>query len=550
MSAIRKIHGQEAMEVGMIAAIALVLSLGAVVIFGGNIQKVFQNDDSPIIVSAQKMQNSSDAGDVDGANSRTNVDKSLVSEDLITRARTDTSIGSAIGHETTGAAGGDFTIGGTYDITDLAALNDGDVTTTGNALLDAALAAKNTAIKLINNSISAASQASILAAKTDSLVKKADQQQIVVDEMQTGLDNLLSDVGMINAYLENLVEEHMSSMFSSVSSIFGIAAAEIIDLEILATTDTNLISSVALLSLNTEQQEAQDLYDQMQDDYEAGWTTVCSGDPPECTDVNTSGITTEDLNNQLALVNQFLSDIEGQAAALDEVISDLYDDMGSLSEAIDDAVDTADDLRHDAMDTAKEAFRHGTFWGCWTLDDYIARAQEIVDNGASDWRVKDFDSAQQTLSLLKQAKEAFLAADDLKIEAQVLQADIAQKELTLDALLGGATSLTIDVSSQNLDALIAQQESAFAALSAANAEIALTLDELIKMEELAVDMTNEINTQQSYLNTLSAQAITAATAATDAQTAANSLQDEAEQAVLDANALIDGIVCYDYETDC
>lgn len=548
MKAFRKSFGQEAVEVAIVSIIILGLAVGAVVLFGEKLRLIFQSEDSPIIVSATKMDNSTNASSPDGVGSRTNVDTTLVTDQLITKSYSDSSIGSAVGQETTGATGGDAAIGGTYEVTNALALADGDPSTTGNALLDAALAAKNSALALINSATATETLASLYVDKANGLLTQVAEGQGFLDSLGEGLDQYLNQVDLISNHLDMLLNQQFAAATLATSSFLGIDYGEMVNIDILSQTDMNLTMGLSLASLYSNQNTEQDEYNTMKAAYDAGWVETCDAEG-NCTSTNTSGITLEDLNAQLALVNTMLMDAEGQKAALEDAIDELEETIDDLHDQVHDAFDDADKLREDSKKTIKEAFKWGTFDGCWTLDQFIARAEAEIAVGDTNWKIKNFEAAKSALELLKKSRDAYDSAYDLKAEMDLKQVALEQQRDILDALNSGS-SVSLTASAQSLQDLIDQQEAALESAKGLSAEIQLTIEELIHMEGLVVGATDAVNAQQAYLNTLQAKALEAQLDAQETLEQSNTLLNDANNALTEAQNTIDTIVCTPEEEPC
>lgn len=338
MMSIRCVKGSQAVEYVIIGAVLLGLSLGAITIFGAQIAKVFEGDSSPVMVSANSMtalQNDGEAESATNTKVRTTIDGNLVTDSLITKSQTDLTIGSAVGQETTGATGGDVLIGGTYDVEDQTALYDGNSDTTGNALLDKALATKKSAIDLMNDALSASSLAKVLEDQASNISKKIATQEDILSDVEASYDALVNQSETVQEYIDLLVtlKTVNSSITTDLATILN--NTKDINLAILDQTNDNLLTGTSLLELSADQNAALETYNTMLEEFEAGKDTLCDA---ACQALKTSY---EDLQQQYDDGEIVLDCVDAACTAnLDSynAISDLYDLQQASSDWATDCV--------------------------------------------------------------------------------------------------------------------------------------------------------------------------------------------------------------------
>lgn len=543
MKAKRDVLGSEAVEVAITAGIILCLAIGAVAVFGPTVATVFESDSSPIIQSSSAMKNSSNLSDPDGAGARTNLDKSLVTSKLITKAQTDSSIGSAVGQETTGATGGDAAIGGTYLVEDPDALYDSDPTTTGNSLLDAALAAKNSALDLLNNAISAETLANVLDDKVQHLLDKVAENNEIVAEISDSLAALTESANKVKEHLDLLVLLKATALGISVNILDALNFTEGINTDILTLTSANLVTGQALLDLNQDQIAAYNDYVSMQSTYDASWSSSCTVDADgnsTCVDINTSGIDPADIAAQQNLSNMLLAQVNGQSMALDTTLGNLQTSVAAVDVAATDALNAAKDLENDSKDTLKEAFKDSSiFDSCSSIQDMIDVAMTALGNGSE---IKNIAAAYDAITLLKQAGVAYEKSKQFDAKAKKMHNDFDHHKKTKDKLDADAASLALTASQQDTSNILSAQSATSALILSADPEISGVATELATVTSAVSSTTVLMNAQQVYGLSLADQATTLQTDTQDAVNAAILLKQDANTALADATQVIDDIV--------
>lgn len=543
MIAKRDILGSEAVEVAITAGIILCLSIGAVAVFGPTVANVFESDSSPIMQSSEAMKNSSDLSDPDGAGARTNLDKSLVTSKLITKAHTDSSIGSAVGQETTGATGGDAAIGGTYLVEDPDALYDGDPSTTGNALLDAALAAKNSALDLINGATSAETLANILDDKVQHLLDKVAENDGIVAEMTESLAALSDAASKVGDHLDLLILLKAAAEGISVNIADALNFTDGINTDILTLTSANLVSGQALLDLNLDQIAAYNDYLDLQTTYDNSWSTSCTTDVDgnsTCVDVNTSGINPSDISAQLNVSNMLLAQVNGQSMALDTTLNNLSTSVAAIDVSAQDALHAAKNLEDSSRATLKEAFKDGSiFDSCVTIQDMIDVAQKALGDGSE---IKNIAAAYDAINLLKQAGVAYEKSKQFDAKAKKMHNDMDHHKKTRQKLDADAATLTLTAAQQDTSNILTAQSATSAVLLAADPEIAMVANELGSITSAVSSTTTLVNAQQVYGLSLAEEATQVQIEALDAKATAAQLNVEATTALGEANTVIDDIV--------
>lgn len=649
MKSIRRIKGSQAVEYVIIGAILLGLSLGAITIFGAQIAKVFEGDSSPVMVSSSSMttlENESEAESATNQKVRLNIDGNLVTNSLITKSQTDLSIGSAVGQETTGATGGDAIIGGTYDVEDESALYDGDSETTGNALLDSALASKKSAINLMNDALSASSLAKVLEDQANNISTKIAKQEDILTDVQASYDALVDQSNTVQEYIDLL------STLKSTKAKIGTDIATILEntkkvnLDILDQTNDNLLAGASLLELSNEQNDALDAYNDMIDEYEAGKELSCDGDAacealktsyedlqqkyddgekiPGCADetctdnleayndlsdlydlqqasadwatdcvalskpctlvtaadlttaqttyedslgevditadmlsdaknafedsqveINTSGITKEELEAENAKVEDMMASLKGQTLALEETIEELSDVVNFLNVQADEAEKTAEDLLDKAKDTLKKAFWDDhLFDDCTTVDEFLTKANNTIDD-EDYWYddVQSYHKAKKALELLADASTAYTTAEDLSAKALQGQTNLDQYQDTLEQINEGVVNIEL-VSSQVEQDKFEEQQDTINEIADKDDQLAQAQSDLTSLVNAIQATADTITTQQVYINNLNDKATEAVTAAQEAQDEADALVADAQAAVDSADELINEIVTY------
>ncbi|MEW5821930.1 MAG: hypothetical protein AB1782_17175 [Cyanobacteriota bacterium] len=545
----RSLYGAETTEVALVSVILLVVSIGAVTVFGGNIQKVFQSEDSPIYVSSEKMQNSSDEGDVDGDGSRTNIDKSLVSTSLITKARSDSSIGSSIGHETTGATGGDFEIGGTYQIDDPSALNDGDPSTTGNALLDAALAAKNSAMDLLNQALSLQANADVLQDQVENMTSNLFQQQEVLTDLENGYASLIENMLEVGTHLDLLVYLEAQAQSIQVDLSTTLTSLGDVNADIIHATAQNMIVGQELLDLDKKQREAYDDYCDLRDTYDSSWDTVCSGDPPSCDTVNTSGIDPADIDAALALSDQLLSELNGEIAAIQNAVSTYSGLVANYNTQAAQAQVQAQDLLNQAESLLATSFTDpNLFNGCTTVQEYLDKATWALGEGGQ--AVVDATAVANAVNLLHNAQVAYNDAEQLQALAQHSENNVTQLQEILILAEADATSLSLSAETFDTSAAESVASTNENVLTNVNPQIGIVADELVTVDDAYNNVASAIAFQQSYVAEMTTQVSVFEAEFNSVASQASTLLTDAQTALASATQAVDDLVCTPEEQPC
>lgn len=598
MKSIRCVNGSQVVEYVIIAAVLLGLSLGAITIFGAQIAKVFQGDTSPVMVSSSSMKNLQNDAEAESATNkkvRTDIDGNLVTDSLITKGQTDLTIGSAVGQETTGATGGDAIIGGTYDVEDQTALYDGNSETTGNALLDSALATKKSAIDLMNDALSASSLAKVLEDQASGIASKVNAQQDILTDIGSSYDALVDKSTMVQQYIDLLVTLKTAQSAISLDLATILDNTKKVNLDILDQTNNNLLAGSSLLELSNEQNEALEAYTELLEDYEAGkeivcvdacvdnlnsfndmkdlydeqqassdWATDCVALGKPCdlvtldmiddeeekyetskTEINNSGITDEQIEAENQKVEDMVASMKGQTMALEETIEELSDVVNFLEVQANEAEKTAEDLLDSAKDTLKKAFwDDDLFDDCTTVDQLITKANNVI-NDEDYWYddVKDYWKAKKALELLADSSAAFITAQDLTAKALLGKNNLDQYKDTLNQITSGVVDIELVTSQVDL-AKIEEQNNTIQAIASSDDQIAQAqkeLDIVLNAIKLTADT---ITTQQVYINNLNDKATEAVSVAAAAQAEADALVADAQAAVVSADELIKEIVTF------
>ncbi|MEW5819997.1 MAG: hypothetical protein AB1782_07375 [Cyanobacteriota bacterium] len=539
MKARRVFYGQEAVEVGLISVILLVLSLGAVVIFGGSIQRVFQDKNSPVIVSAVDMQNSSNTSDAKGAEARTNIDKSLVTTQLVSKARSDYSIESSVGQETSGATGTNLAAAGTKDLNYYDILKETDMNSL-DPFLAAAIGSKKTAMQLLADATSAQSNAEVLQDQANNIQKKADQGAIILSEMKAGLDSMVNELNNVDQHLQLIMKLKATAVDVETRVSEALGYTQLINVNIVNQTAINLTQGQALLDMNQDQIAAQALYESMKSDYDSSWTLDCDING-NCSNINTSIYSMGQINSQLAQSNLLLNQVNSQAASLGITIGDLEGVVNSLKQQADKAYKTADSLKDDAKKTIKEAFYDkDLFWGCNTIQDVIKRAEWAVGSGGK--AVKDFDAALKAIDLLKASAASYESAKKLTADAQKADDNLEDSKKTLSQLNIDAVNLSLQANKAETATIEADKLASQAVIQAADPEIAAITSELGKVQVTIQNVNSDLAAQKAVVDQLKTDAQTASTNATDAKDTAVKLLAEAQGAVTSATDAINNFL--------
>lgn len=541
MKTSRRNIGSEVTEVGITGMVILCIALGAVGLFSGHLQKIFQNEDSPIVMSV-KMQNSSDDTDADGANARTNIDKNLLTTNLISQSHSDLTLGSEVGLETTGTAGGDSSIGGTYLVENPDALYDGDPTTTGNALLDAALAAKKGAFDLFNKATSALSEAELFNKTANTLNAKAQDEQNMLENLQDSLAELAEEIVTVDTHLDLLIYLKAAAEGITTDISAALTYTDDVNNAIIDMTNNNLVDGQDLLDLNQDQIDAQNTYLSLQSDYLAGEDTCydSEGNPYAC---NTSGINYSDVIAAGDYADDLLAQVNGQMAAVSDTVSTLLPITEAIEQDAEEAEEMAENLTELAKDTLKEAFYDDElFDDCESIEEII----ETAMNALSWWGepVKNVDAAIAAIDLLLSASDAHEESKKYKADAKKNREDMEQLQETLDELAVNALTLSLTAEEVDVTDLLAAQDAQLANLVASDPAIGMVADELAKVQQATIDANDQVVQQQAYVQELTDQSLSASALAQAAVDQAAVIQAEAGEALEDAQDTIDAIVTY------
>jgi hypothetical protein len=538
----RTIHGSEITEVAITAVVMLCLAIGVVAVFGGNLQKIFQNENSPTLMAA-KMKDSTDTSDPTGANSRTNIDKNLITNQFITKSHSDLSLGSEVGLETTGTAGGDSQIGGTYIVDNPDALYDGDPSTTGNTLLDAALAAKKAASELFSQSKSAINLAEIYNKKAQNLNDKAKEQEKFLKDIEKNVTSLANEVGTVGTHLDLLVHLKATSEGIATNIATALDLTNGINTNIINLTNQNILNGQSLLDLNQQQITAYNDYLSLQSSYDAGWSTCTdpvTGDTYSC---NTSSVSTTDINSALNTANQLLQQVNGQASGIQNTVSSLEPVVDSMEDAADDAEKSAEDLEKEARNTLKEAFYDSSIFDD---NDTVQQMAYKAFKALSVWGkpVKNIAAAYKAIDLLKAAGEAYKEAKHLKAKAHKNKEHMKQLQKTLDELAANASNVALSANQVNTTNILQTQSAQLTALAQADPSITMVSSELTKVQNATLAANNQLILQQTELQSLITESVNASNLAQDTINSANALNTDAQTALNEAQATIDTLVTY------
>lgn len=546
MKARRLLAGSEAFEVGLIGIILLCLSIGAVTIFGGQIQKVFQGDSSPVMVSANSMGDPTDT-----TNPRTNVNSSLVtstltnSSDMINiGAHQDLSIGQAVGTETTGATGGDAAIGGTYEVTNYDELYDGDVTTTGNTLLNQALRDKKAALELKAQASSAKDEADLMMNKATGLKEKADAEMSYATKLGTYKEELREEFSTVSTHLDLLYALEAAAGNISTGLEEAIGVVEVINTTIDTQTDANLSNGKTLLEKNQEQIDALTLAQAMQRDYDNSWEMSCVGDPPVCEEINTSQYSLTDINLQFAYSDQLLNEVQGMVAGVNNVISAMSVNAAATTQQAENYMNSSQSMQTEAKNTLIAAFKKGDeiFGGCSSVEDMIKKAEIALGSGGKV--VKNKDYAFNAIELLKNSSTNYENAKKYFAEAEQYQNDLQQNQQILSQYQADAEAAALALNSNLYDTCQMEFKSTMIeqAISAAPGEIQLAISELGAVSQ-SIDKTDAMIARQTSIYTeLNSQAANFSTEAASLYSTATSLLDDGNTMENDAQQLIDSVV--------
>lgn len=551
MKAKQVLLGQEAVEVAVIGIILLCLSIGAVVIFGGNIQKIFQNDNSPVIVSAKQMNGlSTDPNNPNAVNSRTDINSSLVTDQLISKAASDSTIGSSVGQETTGATGGDSAIGGTYLVSNPDELHDGDPDTTGNAFLNQAIATKNSALDLLNQALSLQTNSNLLQGQVNNLNEQVQQEQDFLAQLQGTMASLIEGCLEVGQHLDLLVYLEAEAAGIQTDLYSTLDGIDLVNTSIVHDTATNLIQGNKVLDLNDKHKKAHHKYCDLRDTYDSSWETSCDPDTGVCTETNTSGISPADIQAALALSEQLLAEVNGEAAAIENIKMTFGTLVSTYATQSAQAKADAQALLVDAKDLLKTAFvDQSLFNGCTTVQEFLEKATWALGGGGK--KVVDPDAVLTAIQTLKDSQIALNDAEKLDSLAQQSQINMNQMDQILEALAADALTLTFTTPT-------AVDASTVIATSSANEQVLQNVDpHLIEVADELVIITDAYNDaeaavvyQQSYLDTITSQAAATVSQLGTVSSQAASTLTAAQVALADAEQAIDDIVCYPHEMPC
>jgi hypothetical protein len=536
----RLIAGAESVEIALISVIALAFGIGAFLLFGEQIQKVFQNENSPMLMAA-KMKDSADSTDPTATGARTNLDKNLTAA-AISKSYADKSIGSEIGLETTGAAGGDAQIGGTYIVDDPTALVDGDPKTTGNALLDAALAAKKSAENLVNKASNAVDQAGNLLNVLATLDEKLIKEGTFLTSLNDNLVALKDQLDMLTTNIDVLVEFKAASAGLTATLTDSLTYLDGINSSIVEATNNNTTIGNDLLTTNQEYLDAVTAYEDLKSDYEAGITTTCdASDPPVCVEENLSGITEEEVLAAEAQAQLLQDSIAGSKTAIQDDIAALAETVEGLADDAEEAGEAADDLLKDARDTVKEAFYKKNEFDGLSIAEMITLAQDRLVNNDG---IKNKEAAEKAISLLDSALKAYTDWQILEAEVSAQQTSLDQLNDILAAIEAGAETVTFEASGINTDTFVSTNNATLDFMLNSDAAITGLTEQATSLDAAIIKVMQMIDSQTAYITNLETQIDSTTVEATNSDTAAGVLVVEANNAVTEAQNVIDTIVTY------
>jgi phage shock protein A len=535
--------GAESVEIALISAIALAVGIGAFLLFGDEIQTVFQNPASPVLM-ASNMNEADNIAGTGEAGLRTDIDKSLSSSsNYITKSYQDKSIGSEIGLETTGAAGGDAAIGGTYIVDDPSALFDGDPSTTGNALLDAALAAKASAENLVSSASNALGQANMLDNIVANMENKLVNETNFLNELDTTLTLLKDQLEMVTINIEAIVGLQAAANSITLTVADTLSLINGLNSSLVEQANNNTIVGNDILGTNQDYMDAYDAYQDLKDQYEAGWTTTCdTADPPVCSDTNTSGILEEDVLAAEAQAQMLLDNINGQVAGIKDQMTDLVENLEDLKDDAEDAGEAAEDLLKDSKKVLKEAFwnKH-LFDHCNTIPEMISTAESQLAKG---WGIKNKDAAEDAIELLYKALEAYTDWQLLEAQVQVAESNLDQLKALVEAVENGADTISFESSSIGSDVLVSTSNESLNFIVNSNVAVQSLLDQAADLDAQIIKVMQYIESQKSYISSLETQIDNTKLNAQDSQDKAQALVTTAEEAVDKADDVINDIVTF------
>ncbi|MGD9580948.1 MAG: hypothetical protein AB7V50_06220 [Vampirovibrionia bacterium] len=500
----RDTKGTESFEVAIAAGIVFCLSIGAITIIGPQLSKVFNDENSPITVS-KNIKNSSNSDDIDGENSRYNMDKSLISSKLITKAHSDKSITSSATdnpiQDLEDILQGESIYNKTYNIDDPAALEDGDPNTTGNKALDEALIAKKSSETTMNNATSTNKLVEILENRTDNISQQIANNKTILEDMDENLSSLNKTANQVNMHLDLLKELKMTTSGISENIHDALEKTNNINTEIINKTNENLTTGQGLLDLNQRQKAAYKRYVSLSVAYNNGWRTCsgCSTDSKGNTHCysytyNVSGISPGDISAALNLANMLLAELNGKRLALESSICELKNKTAALEQEMKLALKETNAISNSAKETLINAFKDSSvFSNCESIQSIIAVAQKSLGQWGN--RVENVNAAQNAIKLLEQAGNTYENYKTLEAQTTQLKNNLMQKQEILTSLNSDACHLNLTkqlIDSSNIEKTLAVNNKI---LKDFEPEILLVSNELEKVN-IAIDSTDELRERQ------------------------------------------------------
>ena len=523
----RDLAGSEIIEVAIIGGVLLCLAIGTVVILGGNLQNVFENEKSPIIVSAYKMQDGTSGTDIDA---RTNIDKSLITtiggqraSGLITSDRSDYNIKTSVGTETTGGIGTGNIVGATWKDDKGNVVNWEGQEDTGNTMLNNAILAKDAAALEINEAKSAIGMAEQLQARADYLKDLASMETTYLGELKDNLDCLETQINELEVHKDLLIDLQILAGNISADLRDTLDYVDGVNDDIMQRTNTNLSFGQDLLSWNQSMLTAYSDYVALSNDIFASPSDV------------------SDAEN---LFNSYASMVSSGTAAAQNTINDMQAEVQDKTKQADECFIKAEDLRNKAKDTLKSGFFDPSiFDGCNSVTDMIKKAEWALGKGGQ--KVVDKDAVREAMKLLRESDKAYRTAEHNKALATQYQNNMNQQQQILGLLSSQAATVSALAENVNNTAPItAKEQAAMAAYAAADPNILVAQKEIEKMGSTVTNAKVLLASQVATVKSIEDNSKQVSQEASTAFASATQLETQAQTAYTNAISVIDKLITY------
>lgn len=525
-------------EVALICAIVFILALGAIVIFGPQLKRMFEDGSSPILAAAGMGNFNDPNGAVGGNANRTDVNKSLLTTNFIAKGSSNSSIGNAATTETSGSNGTGTSLGSTTMLAGGMPIAADD-TTSGSAMLDAANDAKDSATDLLTTSTGSQSDADKLKKMAEDVLDNVIQQHDYLIQLQETAQALAGNIVNVNNHiaLVNDLKYTANTLTGSFSQALQYINA--VNNNIVYTTASNIATGNNLIHLNREQEKAYDYYIDLKEDYENSWETVCY---PEsgCKEYNTSGITKNQINSAKAHAQMLLDQVNGQVSDLNNSVSSMKNQAQVYQTQSDKANMNANDLKKNAIKTLELAFWDmSIFNGLTNANDLMNKA--IWALGEGNIACVSIPAAYEAIDLLQAAVAAQKATMELDAQVKRIKNNIDQ----LSSIVSGYDSQSsFNFQANKVDTTAAQNlQTAYKQVADSTDPQNSKLTNHLSYLDNAVDDANKAILEQiSLMEDMTKDADWAADQADVAEMIAESISQNAKNAYYEADQTINALL--------